>query len=401
MKNRLIVTLNPVDLLTLSGLVLSLTAMGLALAGNFALSLAILYLAMLADAFDGIMARKFGTEREFGRYLDGFIDVFDYLLAPVLFLYLWGMQAWYYAPLFMLFIACGVIRLSVFNEIGNIKTEEQGLSYLGMPVFWSVLFLGWIYIASWVTGKEFLFPFVALLFGIHAVLMVYRGTFHKFKNPLLMLAYILGAALVFAADGLGWFEFPGLPLADRRAVLQAYFFTPHIVTALLFIIPPAIGGILHMVAVKLDVLPFLKIPLSEPLFGTNKTLRGLLLMPLFSMPGGMLSAYLMPGSSITAAVTGLPGWLFGAIIGLSYVLAELPNSFIKRRMGIAPGEEATRHVWFFTLMDQTDAAIGGAVVAWIYGAPWQTCAAIIILTPIISLIIKRLLYLFRLKKDYK
>jgi hypothetical protein len=33
--------------------------------------------------------------------------------------------------------------------------------------------------------------------------------------------------------------------------------------------------------------------------------------------------------------------LYGASLGLVYILAELPNSFIKRRLDIAPGKNAT------------------------------------------------------------
>ena len=135
-KPYFIITLNKVDLVTLSSVITSSLAVGLALAGYLMLATALLYLAMLADAMDGILARKLGVERDFGRYLDGFMDVLIYLTGPSIIFYLSGFNGWM-SVFLMTMIACGCIRLSVFNQIGNIQ-ESDGLSYLGMPVFWSV-----------------------------------------------------------------------------------------------------------------------------------------------------------------------------------------------------------------------------------------------------------------------
>ena len=45
-------------------------------------------------------------------------------------------------------------------------------------------------------------------------------------------------------------------------------------------IPIVFGGVWHMVAVKRHWLPALCVPIAEPLFGRNKTWRGLLLVPV-------------------------------------------------------------------------------------------------------------------------
>lgn len=72
------------DCLTLTGMVIALGGIGAALSGALWLSLSLLYLAMLADALDGKLARWLGCERPFGRYLDGFCDLLLYLVAPAL-----------------------------------------------------------------------------------------------------------------------------------------------------------------------------------------------------------------------------------------------------------------------------------------------------------------------------
>lgn len=197
-----IIKLNWIDYLSLTGVLFSGLAIGLILNEQYAFALSLLFLAMLTDAFDGLLARKFHIQREFGRYLDSFIDVIDYLLAPVLFLYLWGVNTWYYVLVLFLFLICGIIRLSVFNETGNVKNEAEDLSYLGMPVFWSVFFLGILYILSWIISKHLLFPFIAILFASFALLMVCNRKFYKFKNWKMMLSVILFFSIVFALKGL-------------------------------------------------------------------------------------------------------------------------------------------------------------------------------------------------------
>jgi len=56
----------------------------------------------------------------------------------------------------------------------------------------------------------------------------------------------------------------------------------------------------------------------------------------------------------------LPGWWFGAALGAAAEVAELPNSFVKRRLGIAPGTTARRHLpgVAFYLWDQLDLLLG-------------------------------------------
>jgi hypothetical protein len=56
-----------------------------------------------------------------------------------------------------------------------------------------------------------------------------------------------------------------------------------------------------------------------------------------------------------------PG-LLGVALGLGYCLAELPNSFIKRRLDIAPAGRANRFAWVQYLVDQSD-SVAGCIVA--------------------------------------
>ena len=141
------------------------------------------------------------------------------------------------------------------------------------------------------------------------------------------------------------------------------------------LIPLIVSNVLHMVLVKKNGLTSLCIPLNSTLFGPNKTLRGFLFVPfvngilylVVNWPGGWLLSGLSPEYYLQQEINiGDINFLnlllmqasIGAVYGLFYMLFELPNSWIKRRMGIASGESSTRFRWFFTLLDKTDSAIG-------------------------------------------
>jgi CDP-diacylglycerol--serine O-phosphatidyltransferase len=401
-KGMFIVKLNPVDGLTLAGMFIACCSGILAINGQFDYAMGMLFFAMLADAFDGILARKMGTTRDFGRYLDGFVDVFDYLVAPSLFLYVWGFDSWYYSLCLVVFMMSGIVRLSVFNEVGNIEDDGE-LSYLGMPVFWSVLFLGFIYVLSWLTGKAILFPVIAVFLITFSVLMVYNKSFYKFKNPKTIFMVVSGTALVFFIKGFinGLVLSAGVSGSSGFLNLTGATLANHMLTALCFMLPVIVGGSLHMAAVSKDILPCLKIPVNAKLFGANKTLRGFILMPLFTVFGVSVFQKLPALWDITGNLADYNSVLAGTILGLSYVIAELPNSYLKRKMGAKPGETPEKNRLLFIFLDQMDSAMGGAIVMVLFfHTPVTTALVMLAMSPCLALGVKRILYLLKLKESY-
>lgn len=194
-SSRYLIRLNRVDLITLSGVISSLTAGALALHGSPYLATALLYLAMLADALDGMLARKLGLERAFGRYLDGFMDVLIYLAVPSLIFYLSGFSGWW-AVCLLVMTGCGCIRLAVFNDIGNIQ-EDSGLAYLGMPVFWSLFILAGYLLLALILPAAWLQPALALVLLLFGHAMILRRRFFKFRRLSTILALTLGGASLF------------------------------------------------------------------------------------------------------------------------------------------------------------------------------------------------------------
>jgi hypothetical protein len=125
----------------------------------------------------------------------------------------------------------------------------------------------------------------------------------------------------------------------------------------LFIIPGIIGNVAHMVIVKKDVLSFLARPISSEWFGENKTYRGFAFLPVFVGIICLLeSIFFGPFNSGHSR-----DFFIGAGLGLSYMLAELPNSFVKRRLGIAPGKTSGKFRFLQLIVDKTDSLTGACI----------------------------------------
>lgn len=140
-----------------------------------------------------------------------------------------------------------------------------------------------------------------------------------------------------------------------------------LLTFLFLALPIVIAGSGHMAVVRFDLARSLKKPIHREWFGENKTWRGVIVMPTFCVVGVYLTT-LLEGEGREVLLTSLreasPLWL-GALLGLAYVLFELPNSFMKRRLGIAPGKLPARNRFWFALMDQADSALGCLLVYWL------------------------------------
>ena len=192
-------------------------------------------------------------------------------------------------------------------------------------------------------------------------------------------------------------------MAGKRNCAAMSTLLDALLVALYLQIPIVFGGVWHMVAVKKHWLAALCVPIAEPLFGRNKTWRGLLLVPLLTAVGALL---LWPLEWLQQSLLGHSVLethslvLVGIAGGLGYVLAELPNSWVKRRLGIGPGETPRRGRLFFLAMDQIDSGIGAALAYMLYpGIHWITAAAYVVSFPLVALAVKRLLFLAQLKSS--
>lgn len=125
---------------------------------------------------------------------------------------------------------------------------------------------------------------------------------------------------------------------------------------------------------------------GQRIFGANKTLRGIVVM----VPAAAAAFSIV--AQAVAAVAGAPEaaglWplsateyaVLGAWAGLGFMLGELPNSFVKRQLGIAPGAIATHPVaafWQFAI-DRIDSGLGMLIALSVaVPTPWQTWALVL------------------------
>jgi hypothetical protein len=146
-------------------------------------------------------------------------------------------------------------------------------------------------------------------------------------------------------------------------------FVDWVARPLLIILPALIGGLLHSISIRLRLFPRLAVPVSERLFGRNKTWRGFVLMPLGCVLGVYAAAQIersLP-PEYGVGLSQAPILLGGVCLGLAYMVFELPNSFVKRRAGIREGGLGTgRWRWAFFVADQADSAIGCLFVCWLF-----------------------------------
>jgi len=151
-----------------------------------------------------------------------------------------------------------------------------------------------------------------------------------------------------------------------------------ILAVLVTVSPVILGGILHMAVVQQGYLAALAKPLDggrcwrgRRLLGDHKTWRGLLLIVLGTALLTSLQAvleHLFPQlrSWNLVDLERLGAFSTGLLWGLGYALAELPNSFLKRQLGIKEGKGSGGFGGLLqTLIDQGDSALGCALIGWI------------------------------------
>lgn len=141
------------------------------------------------------------------------------------------------------------------------------------------------------------------------------------------------------------------------------------------------------------------------IFGDNKRLRGLIALPLGSALAFALVGVLrdrMP-EAVSRGLWEMSASSYAAVglaAGLGFMLAELPNSFIKRQLGVAPGE-LPRHGLARTvcpMLDRVDSSLGVLVaVSLMVPTPALTWVWVLLLGPCIHAFFSALLFKLGIK----
>jgi CDP-diacylglycerol--serine O-phosphatidyltransferase len=123
------------SLFTIGNIVMGFYAVISGLRGEFLKAAALVFIAGVLDAFDGRIARAFGTESDFGKEYDSLADVLTFGAAPALLTYLWAWGIKATSPrdawlLPMFYLVCTATRLARFNVQHKIVDVRY---FVGLP----------------------------------------------------------------------------------------------------------------------------------------------------------------------------------------------------------------------------------------------------------------------------
>lgn len=139
--------------------------------------------------------------------------------------------------------------------------------------------------------------------------------------------------------------------------------------------PLLLGLATHGLCIKFNWLSSLCRPLDKgrtfrgkPIFGANKSYRGIVAVGLGTAIGFSLQAVFFHHSALIRSIELLDytfpkSSIVGFLLGVAAMLSELPNSFIKRQLEIAPGHSANGGMGLiFYAFDQIDFLVGAWLI---------------------------------------
>lgn len=151
------------------------------------------------------------------------------------------------------------------------------------------------------------------------------------------------------------------------------------------------AGFANMTPKLVSKINFLNKSISNKLFGSHKTWRGL----IFGVLAAMVIIYLQRLIGINSIIDydSVNVFLLGFLLGFGAILGDVVKSFFKRRVGIKPGEP-------WVPLDQVDWIIG-ALLLTIFYVPLSVLEMLIILIMfgILHPIINYISYLLKIQKN--
>jgi hypothetical protein len=142
----------------------------------------------------------------------------------------------------------------------------------------------------------------------------------------------------------------------------------------LLLLPLVGGAVFHGVCIRFDWLKALARPIDggrtfrgRRLFGAHKTFRGVVAVSLGTSVFMFVQQLVWPvalggQASEVSGRFAANGLLLGFALGAGAMLSELPNSFVKRQLDIAPGASGRGPLaLLFYVLDQIDLLLG----AWV------------------------------------
>lgn len=180
---------------------------------------------------------------------------------------------------------------------------------------------------------------------------------------------------------------------------------------------PILSGIFNMIWCKVPILNCLKYPMDfnkkfidgKRIFGDNKTWKGFVGYLVLNVLITVIWGFVCNGCGINHLNyfyvnnnnTIIFNIFIGLLLGLGYSLFELPNSFIKRRIGIEEGKSTNGlKKIFFIFLDQADSVFGCCLVVWLfYDLGILLYLLYVLVGAITHIVFNMILYFLHLRKN--
>ena len=175
-------------------------------------------------------------------------------------------------------------------------------------------------------------------------------------------------------------------------LLQIIFFT----------LPLLISGCIHhFVIIRFNIFKEIACPVdfnlkikNTRLFGDSKTWRGFIVMMILTASVMWLEArFIKINLNYNAFISGV-------ILGFGYSFFELPNSFLKRQMGIKAGRRIMTNNGIFKIIDHIDSVIGSIICLFIiYNPSYDLVLMLFIIACFSHVFVDFLLHTYSYKKE--
>jgi phosphatidylcholine synthase len=206
-----------VHLYTASGLVISLVAAMALRSHAIELFLSALWLAVIVDSTDGVLARHYKVKQVLpsfsGRRLDDITDYITYVFLPVI-----GMIEFGVLPVNLSWLAVFPLLASGYGFCQDIaKTEE---SFVGFPSYWNVLFI-YLYLLKISTGWVVVLLLTCAVLVFVPIRYIYPSRTRWLQKTTLALSFVYGIlmAIICLFAQKDWIE----PVVKVSLFYPAYY----------------------------------------------------------------------------------------------------------------------------------------------------------------------------------
>ncbi len=188
------------NIITLLGVVCAISGMLLCMIGRPGYAAVLLTVSGICDGFDGYFAKKVrkpNQSSEYGVELDSLADIVCAGVFPVVIAMSLGFTHWYNLIIYILFIMCGITRLTYYNVNSSDKKY-----FNGVPITVSAFLIPAVYFVF--RNSVDSLSFMIALMAAFAILSISYVTNVKIKKPTLqqrtiwsVIGFIVCAVVVF------------------------------------------------------------------------------------------------------------------------------------------------------------------------------------------------------------